>query len=40
MSTVGYCIARGFDAQEIFEDTFNELKERWEKGHFVGVEHY
>ena len=40
ISTIGYCIARGFDAQDILEDIFGQLKERWKSGQFVGTDHY
>lgn len=37
MATIGYCIARGWNAQLILEHTFDQLKQRWESGQLVGI---
>lgn len=38
ISTLGYCIAKGWDAQEILEQTYALLEERWRSGVYSGMD--
>jgi len=37
IALAGYCIARGWDMEEVIEETWKQLEKRWTSGQKVGV---